>query len=767
MFPISTSTGRLPVESPDSALWRLARRPHVKTHWVLNVHIPLQGCCGPSEQVRKLHLTKREFAALQKVFNLQVTGSKDAVVRSRLVQRCMELWPGSSREECALKELTPFAYSHVGAEQDKLWWYDFVPDNCGLKRTRNVWTRITTEEEDDEIVVASDSSSPDGPVVSDPPPPEASNQEPAFQPPPGLDIVAEAYDVLGLPTDTEEPADQEDHRVVSTPPEMNPDPLDRDATVHPDEPQADIVRAATVLPGLHPPRIDANNTENVDAAIEGRVTKKQNQCHMPKRQREAILRIGEVACHGLTNDQGKKVVSAIFSKENVLQWLQDTPLHEMKSGKWSPERFWSAVGQLCLEYDPDFMMSVSIKAEPMPAGKPPRMLIADGDKGQVMALLVIKCFEDLLFTVMKSRSIKHDSKYNAIRRVTSTVRMAGRKNVGTMEGDGSAWDTTCTELVRAYCENGVIGHITDIICEYCSGLVPEQWLRAHQHTCNTPVLTLRTSDGLLREIAAIRRSGHRGTSVLNWWVNFCMWTSCVSKTPWLYVNPGVATTEGIDGGKVRFHYSYEGDDSLVALAPHNAKIQKAIEGRWRTAGFNMKLFHRAPGETAEFCGYHIKVGEDGPTSMFMPDLKRTLKNGHTSCSTAAVRAAKDGDMETLKGVAKAKALAYAHAFARHVPTLARKYLQYADELGCEVVWTQEEVWKVYGNDREERESDTELRTRIEEVMVSDETEAAHLAAFDLQITEEEKGRFEGYRWDFSDLKSYTAFANSLPPTWRP
>ena len=49
-------------------------------------------------------------------------------------------------------------------------------------------------------------------------------------------------------------------------------------------------------------------------------------------------------------------------------------------------------------------MKCASMVESMPEGKPPQLLIADRDEGQVMVLLPVTCLEDLLFKHYKASS---------------------------------------------------------------------------------------------------------------------------------------------------------------------------------------------------------------------------------------------------------------------------------------------------------------------------------------------------------------------------
>lgn len=97
-----------------------------------------------------------------------------------------------------------------------------------------------------------------------------------------------------------------------------------------------------------------------------------------------------------------------------------------------------------------WQLGADVKAKSLPEGKAPRFLIANGDNGQLMARLVISCFEHLLFSWFEHKSIKHTSKCDAMVRILETLK---KRSVHLLETDGSAWDTTCSAAMRGLIEN--------------------------------------------------------------------------------------------------------------------------------------------------------------------------------------------------------------------------------------------------------------------------------------------------------------------------
>ena len=595
---------------------------------------------------QELRLKRFEFSRLQKVVGLQISGeAKQGIVKSRLYEACCQLWRGDSWNEICLREVVPLAMSGLVQERPPPQSWCMWLLNCFVRIFRPGVTFVRP-----------------CPMYSILLRPSVSCNEPPCEDGPSANEGNEA------------------------PPEDNDgDTRQERVSLDPDDHQVfcedGSVRAATVLPGMAAPRIDPNNAASVERAIDGRINKKQKVCHIDREQEKAIRQLVQTAISGRKADGIN--VKPLFSREAILDWVTRTPLHEARSGKWSEERMTRAVESLCREMDPSFNVSAQVKAEPMGENKPPRMLLADGDDGQVLALMSVKCFEDLLFAVMEGRSMKHAAKEDAMKRVIGNLQQRASRRPSTIEGDGSAWDTTNTPRIRALCEMPILHHIAQVLAECV--VVPESWLNAHNTVNNSAGLSLRMPGGrsmlgkLGTWILGIRRSGHRGTSVLNWWVNFCLWTSVLCKDAWKFVSPQQVQGQGWDGKSLSVKMAFEGDDSLLTVSPWSAEREEDVTRRWNQGGFNMELFCRTEG-IAEFCGTKIVVGAAGPSYLFMPDLKRTLSNMHVSCSASAATAARAGDLQTLQQYAKSKAIAYAYMYRLSCPTLSRKLLEYAEEV---------------------------------------------------------------------------------------
>ncbi|CAE7911198.1 unnamed protein product, partial [Symbiodinium necroappetens] len=342
----------------------------------------------------------------------------------------------------------------------------------------------------------------------------------------------------------------------------------------------------------------------------------------------------------------------VFAKEQIDAEMEGMfHLSQFKSKKWTHERFENTFNQLLRQVDPKYRTKAKIKLEPMgtkPDGsaKPPRLLIADGDHGQIMSLLTISIFERLLFKKFHNRSIKGRSRRKALQDVVSYLRPP-KKYVGStlrgpvapmVEGDGSAWDSCCSKRLRDLVENPVLKHIATHLLEYF--VVPPQWEKEHANMNTSDRYFLEFKEKLITyfvQLKGIRRSG---------------------------------------------------DDSL-------ARICRALGSReedprteyflsfWRRLGVDMKI--RRCGlqpdnkPYSEFIGTHFLLDEQlDLEGTFVPDLVRNLSN-NSSTTPGTLQAFEQGKFHTIRQTSAAAALSSALDYAGILPLLSMKYLQYANQ----------------------------------------------------------------------------------------
>jgi len=513
------------------------------------------------------------------------------------------------------------------------------------------------------------------------------------------------------------------------------------------------------------PNVYSKTAHNVKAAVEERIDKKKVDFSLNDADKQ---RIGRLVRKSMSDHKA----CGVFGKERIRQWAIDNlDLESLKSGKWSTQRFKASLENLYSSDEPRYGFKAGIKYECMPEGKAPRLLIADGDDGQLMALAVVKCFEDLLFHHFESKSIKHLAKREAVDRVLKELT---KKGAGTVEGDGSAWDTTCNVAIRGLVENPVLRHIMTHLAEF--GVLPESWAEEHQKACEAKKLRLffkNKFETLTVTIDAIRRSGHRGTSCLNWWINFVMWVSAVFREPERFLD--VTTRYGVDLAGVRRWWNgcFEGDDSLCSLFPPmkaGDALSQIFLAFWKGGGFNMKIVFCD--KRATFVGWHLGCTSGELNQFRSPELPRALANSGVSVSTGAIEAAKKGCRQTAEELAAASALARAADFAGIQPSVSGKYLGFAEGLlkekkGSWQLKDREMSFRAYGEDGH---SAQEVRDLIKErnAGVSPQEEMEVMEALGYHATDDEIRTFVEYEWsmDVDVLQNYAAFRASLPPSWR-
>lgn len=508
------------------------------------------------------------------------------------------------------------------------------------------------------------------------------------------------------------------------------------------------------------PNVYSKTVSNLESAIRERIEKKARKPNISQAAKERIGKFVRTAMSGHRT-------RGVFSKINIERWaVEHFDLETCRSGKWTTARFRASLDNLYAKERPTFNLKADVKLECMPEGKAPRMLIADGDDGQLMALAVVKCFEDLLFDHFESKSIKHLPKREALDRVVGQLMKSGAKAV---EGDGSAWDTTCNDVIRDLVENPILRHIFEVLTDF--GVIPESWMEEHCKACEEKKLRLWFSNkfqSMRVKIDAIRRSGHRGTSCLNWWINFTMWVCAVFREPERFLDPDIRTGVDVTGVKRWWNGAFEGDDSLCTMKPpmlEGDPLSRLFLEFWEAAGFNMKIVFCS--NRATFVGWHIGCTNGEINKFRSPELPRALANSGVSVSTQAISAAKSGNRRVANVLAAASALARASDFSGILPSVSNKYLEFAESVASSNFQDREMSIRAFGDDgygaKEVRE-----QVRSRNVGVSPEEELATMKALGYDATFDQIATFSEYVWSMDPqvLMDYGSFRESLPPAWR-
>lgn len=385
----------------------------------------------------------------------------------------------------------------------------------------------------------------------------------------------------------------------------------------------------------------------------------------------------------------------------------------------------------------------------------------------MMALLVVKCFEDLLFSWLEKKSIKHLGKREAVARV---MKELGLKGSGVLEGDGSAWDTTCLAKIREHVENPVLQKITKMLIE--AVVVPPNWHTAQMEACERkePSLFFSTSFETIRvKIDATRRNGHKGTSCLSCWVNCVLWACAVFAEPDKSLNVEARCGKDVVGQNRHWAGVFEGDDdSLGALRPpmrQGDDLSREFEATWKRCGFNMKIVYCTT--RATFVGWNIAVDADGIGKCFAPELPRSFVNAGVSVSGGAKTAVKKGDVAALRKLAKASYVARAREFAGLLPSASRKFADYTRYL-CPADVQDDEMSLRVTSGRGATSCKLLEETDGMNLSVDPEEEQECLRALGYPTSDAEMLTFTSKLWrmDEGELRDYERFRESLPALWR-
>jgi hypothetical protein len=529
-----------------------------------------------------------------------------------------------------------------------------------------------------------------------------------------------------------------------------------------------------LYPSLVEPNVPANNIGNLDEAVQRRIFEKQRKPEITSKQRKELDTVV------------KSLIKHTFSKSNILEFIRENPsLCDMRSKRWSIERFEKAVSDLYADLAPEYAPKPQVKKEQMPNGKPPRMILSDGDRAQIMSLVVMSCMEACMKKCHKYRTTKGAEPFVQLDKLLTAMRHPGgegRKGA-TVEGDGKSWDTTCSLEIRQEIENKIINHILDILL--ANGMQDPVWAEALKKVSTQAFLDLkmkekgRESDRVARWIiAAIRRSGDRGTSILNWITNFVCWVAALFGNDSTSVNNIVTSSRKNRVYKDRwgimrfFTFFFEGDDSLLFVEPRPSQEQwDEVTEYWRQLGFNMTLFVRL-GEgdvdetVATAVGHRIEVDALGPTGLFCPEITRAFEGGPFSTSGAAITAARELDGKKCRMLAATAMASRSYLFAGKVPTLSEKFLSEALAAAGEQPITldaQGEMERKFGLESGGDLFD-KIATRNAEAVSSEVSEVDFLRRLGYPATEVELQDFVSTDWKLC-LADVKYFRDHVPPGW--
>jgi len=703
---------------------------------------------------RKVTFTQKEYALLEKVITNQVYAeSKEKVYRTVVYQRSFQLWPDGTDDDVVMRTLGAWAVACYKCQPHKFYQNDLWC--CGTIRgpERKFRARLSFPESGITTTDELPSSDADGN--------EQENKSPKNE---------LGYQQEGATYVNEHEGggnDDQDSEIRAT---VEGRIIRKDCGIGVVGQTADDTGRKQVCGVLSQPisvepNVYAQELLNAKIAIEERINKKQRPYAGSEADELKIRRMVHQSIHGKRN--------APFSTKKVLDLLHKLVYEEIKSNKWTEARVIEAIESLCREIDPQFKLKAAVKLEPMPEGKAPRLLIADEDRGQVMALMTIYCMETLIKEHFPEKGIKGLAKKDAIKRVMKACRVprkVAKKLVTIFEGDGRAWDTTCSARIRDLVENPVINHIANLVNGFLYA-TPHTWAEAHATICAKEKLDItyaKNQEYQRLTIDAIRRSGHRGTSCLNWWVNFVCWHCAIFEDPELFLEPSHRHGRDVTGVNRWMNSAFEGDDSFLVTSPRieeGKSLHMNVLQFWERIGFNMKIEIRK--ERALFVGYYIGLDARGPVFdekkdewMMVPEIDRCFSRAGTSCSPSMIQAFQANDRDKCKKLAGSAAMSRAFEFAGLAPTISNKFLQYAVDCKFEITHD----LKMRTN--QEFDDRSELEEHIRALNATCQSEDKILTATGFWSSDEEKNRFVDCMWDYDQLGDWEGFRNSLPQSWR-
>lgn len=377
----------------------------------------------------------------------------------------------------------------------------------------------------------------------------------------------------------------------------------------------------------------ASNAATTRAAIWKRQVKPHKDMGLSKQEEESLLQLVRKVVRGLVT---RSAVRAI-----VLEYPE---IFAMASRQWTEKRMREAIESTLGQVELHMLVSFSIKSEVLAdTGKEkPRLLQADGDTGQVLALQTIFILEKLLFAqgARLRGSIKY-APYHVVMDAlikdcqVTTVSNEKLKETLVVMGDGSSWDATVSRKLRSMVEDVFIDAVADIMQQGGWGAAAD---RAHRGQNRGKWTFARSKDGLAYRIPSCRRSGHRGTSCLNGLTNLVLWAWVISPRDGhhMCLNSGYVCLRNRAGNKGWCYSIFEGDDSLLRMEKRLYSEDEAFD-LWHRLGFHMKLEAISEG-LAEFCGSKLDVVK-GSCIAWTPDPTRQIDGGTWTVSSALVNEA--------------------------------------------------------------------------------------------------------------------------------
>jgi hypothetical protein len=382
------------------------------------------------------------------------------------------------------------------------------------------------------------------------------------------------------------------------------------------------------------------------------------------------------------------MMNVVFTRRAVEHALSENGIMEvMKSSKWTDDRLQKAIENANNMASDKFPISVTIKNEGMKPDKPPRMIIADGDVGQVCALALTTIFEHILFDHFKSRCIKHASKQEAMDRVLGELASFGNKPHSYVENDGKAWDTTCSHEIMCMIEKPIFKCVWDhmVSLGWPDSILEDVHSNVnYSKTFRATRKAKRGGSSFVFVFECMQRSGRRPTSSSNFLINMVMDLAAYNPNGIgkLYVKGGKTFVDRWGNTNRKLVLGKEGDDTGNSVCPPLTEDEvEDIRDFWIRGGFNMKMFVRT--QVFEFAGWKVPIIEGiMQPEMAVPDFMRNIDAAPVTTSPEA--------MSDFTNVSASKYTSYALALYK-LPTVAQMFQRWADELKPDVTLLTEDI----------------------------------------------------------------------------
>jgi hypothetical protein len=407
-----------------------------------------------------------------------------------------------------------------------------------------------------------------------------------------------------------------------------------------------------------------------------------------------------------------EMLKSWFTEENIKEADAEFVPINNKPRSWSDKRFNQTI--INLEKDHNIMgLEWLQKAEVIfKQGKAGRCIQNEGPERCMRNLRTMFIIEYIIFHKIAGEfNIKHADKRVVLDRLckrlaTRKYKVSGKGIVAAKPShmcllgiDQSAFDFSETAGGLLNAEIAIITKIIQVIRPDTMKDWELEMLAERKHLQMHGAFALKDEDSILRilvEAHRTRASGDRGTSVLNWIVEFLSTLACIFEFPEDIISDMAAGTLNSRWYKTLFYDAvkqiqitssfdgcFEGDDGLVQLVLDMLDFVEAIEANFHELGLKCTLETSSKEEktVVEFVGCHLLAGHHGYTyygdfygGAFCPCVNKALMKSAWTLSN-----------EEIANVASSSYWSRMLQFAGKIDWVAGYFRQMHDSWGGEVV----------------------------------------------------------------------------------